>query len=77
MPRGLLNFQHQRDAWAAHFVEADCRTAIGSRTRFYNFFTLDRLRSFETRCQPEDAALAGFDHSVRAWGRGSERVSSI
>ena len=24
--------------------------------------------------QPEDATLAGFDRSVRAWGRGSEYV---
>ena len=23
---------------------------------------------------PEDASLVGFDHSVRAWGRGSEYV---
>ena len=74
MPRVLLNFQHYGNAWTIHFVEADCRTRIGSRTRFYNLSTLDGLRSFVTRCQPEDATLAGFDQCARAWGRGSEYV---
>ena len=40
----------------------------------FKFATLDSLRSFITRCQPEDTTLAGFDHSVRAWTRGSEYV---
>ena len=74
MPRVLLNFDHYRDGWHVHFIKDDCRTTIGSRTRYYNFDTLDGLRSFVERCQPEDATLAGFDHSVRAWGRGSEYV---
>ena len=74
MPRVVLNFQHYRDAWSVHFIEADCRTTIGPETRFYNFATLDALRSFATRCQPEDATLSGFERSVRAWGRGSEYV---
>lgn len=73
-PRVLLNFQHYDHAWTVYFVEADCRTGIGSRTRFYNFPSLDDLRRFVMSCQPEDATLAGFDHSVRAWGRGSEYV---
>jgi hypothetical protein len=34
----------------------------------------DSLRAFLTRCQPEDATLAGFEHSVRAWAWGSEYV---
>ena len=55
MPRVLLNFQHDGNAWTVHSVEADRRTRIGSRTRFYNLSTLDGLRSFVTRCQPEDA----------------------
>ena len=74
MPRVLLNFQHYRYAWTVHFIEDDCRTSIGPRTRFYSFTTLDSLRSFVGRCTPEDATLAGFDHSVRVWGRGSEYV---
>ena len=74
MPRVLLNFQYFRDTWSVHFIEADCKIAIGPKTRYYNFATLDSLRSFVTGCQPEDAALAGFDRSVRAWGRGSEYV---
>jgi hypothetical protein len=47
---------------------------IGSPTRNFKFATLDGLRSFVTRCQPEDATLVGFDHPVRAWARGSEYV---
>ncbi len=61
---------HYRDAWTVHFIEADCRTTIGSTARFYSFADLKALRSFVTRCTPEDATLDGFDHNVRAWGRG-------
>lgn len=75
MPRVILNFQHYGGAWRVHFIEADCRTLIGSKTRFYHFSTLGSLRSFVTRCQPEDATLAEFDRSARAWGRGSEYVN--
>lgn len=74
MPRVPLNFQHYRDAWAVHFIKDDCRSPIGSRARYFKFSALDDLRSFVERCQPEDATLAGFDHSVRAWARGSEYV---
>ena len=74
MPHVLLNFQHYGNAWTVHFIEADCRSTIGPKTRYYSFATLDGLRSFFTRCQPVDATLAGFEHSVRAWGRGSEYV---
>jgi hypothetical protein len=74
MPRVLLNFQHYGDAWNVHFIKDDCRSRIGSRTRYFKFPTLPDLRSFVERCQPEDSTLAGFDHSVRAWARGSEYV---
>jgi len=74
VPRVLRNFQHYGNTWTVHFVKADCRVTVGPRTRFYNFATFDALRSFVTSCQPEEATLAGFDHSVRAWGRGSEYV---
>ena len=70
----LLNLQLYGGAWTVHFIQDNCRTTIGSRTRYYGLATLDSLRSFVTRCQPEDAALAGFDRSVRALGRGSEYV---
>ena len=50
------------------------RTTIDPRTRYCRFADLDSLRTFLTRCQPEDEALAGFEQSVRAWGRGSEYV---
>jgi hypothetical protein len=46
------------------------QTRVGSRTRYYNFTTLDSFRSFVERYQPEDATLAGFEHSLRAWGPG-------
>jgi hypothetical protein len=72
MPRVLLNFQQYRSAWTAHFIEADCCTPIGPRTRFYPFPTLESLRSFVVRCAPED--LAEFDRRVKAWGRGSNYV---
>jgi hypothetical protein len=74
MPRVLLNFMHYRDSWTVPFIEADCRTTIGPKTRYYPFADLKALRSFVTRCHPEEATLAGFDRSVRAWGRGSEYV---
>jgi hypothetical protein len=74
MRRVLLNFMQYRNSWAVHFVEEDCRTTIGPRTRYYRFADLEALRSFMRRCQPEDATLAGFEHSVGAWGRGSEYV---
>ena len=50
MPRVLLNFQHYRDAWNVHFIQADCQTRIGTRTRYFRFDTLDSLRSSVTRC---------------------------
>lgn len=74
MPRVLLNFQHYQNAWNVHFIQDDCRTGIGSRTRYFKFATLDGLRAFLTRCHPQDATLAGFERSVRAWARGSEYV---
>jgi hypothetical protein len=49
MPRVLLNFQHYRQLWNVHFIEADCRTSIGRKTRYYHFATLDGLRSFVVR----------------------------
>ena len=69
-----FSIQHSGNARTVHFTEADCRTTVGPRTRYYNLSTLETLRSFFTRCQPEDATLAGFDQSIRAWGRGSEYV---
>jgi hypothetical protein len=42
--------------------------------RYFKVPSLDDLRSFVGRCQPEDATLVGFERSVRAWSRGSEYV---
>ena len=69
MPRVLLNFQHYKDLWSVHFIEADCKTLIGPITRYYDFATLEGLRAFVLRCNPED--IAKFDRSVSAWSRGS------
>jgi hypothetical protein len=74
MPRVLLNFQHCGNARTVHLIEDDCRTGIGPKTRYYPFADLEALRTFVTRCNPEDATLAGFERSVRAWGRASEYV---
>jgi hypothetical protein len=61
MPRVLLNFQLYGGSWTVHFIQDDCRSSIGPRTRYYRLATLDSLRSFVVRCQPEDATLAGFE----------------
>src|ERR1035437_2186877 len=53
------------------FIEAETGLPSAPRTRYYNFVTLGSLRSFATRCDPEDATLPGFEQSVRAWGRDS------
>jgi hypothetical protein len=72
MPRVLLNFQNYDNLWSVHFIEADCKTLIGSPTRYYHFATPDGLRAFVQRCSPED--MDKFEHSMRAWGRGSNYV---
>ncbi len=73
MPRILLNFDHYKDLWCVHFIEADCRTVIGPPTHYFRFATLDRLRSFVVRCNPEN--MPEFERSVRAWNRGSNFVN--
>jgi hypothetical protein len=73
MPRALLNYDHCDFGWRVHFIKADCRTLIGSKTRFYRISTVDGLRAFVIRCNVED--LGKFEHSLRAWGRGSNYVS--
>ena len=73
MTRVLLNFQHYKDLWSVHFIEADCKTLIGPRTRYYDFATLEGLRAFVVRCNVED--LEEFDRSVRARSRGSNYVN--
>jgi hypothetical protein len=45
LPFVLLNFDHCRDGGAVHFIRADCRSAIGSRTRYFKFAALDSLRA--------------------------------
>jgi hypothetical protein len=54
-------------------MEEDCRTPIGSPMRYYRFATLDGFRSFVLRCNPEE--VEKFEHSVKAWGRGSNFVN--
>ena len=56
MPRVLLNFQLYGNLWSVHFIEADCQTLIGPKTRYYHFATEDGLRSFVIRCNPEEHA---------------------
>jgi hypothetical protein len=73
MPRVLLNFQHYNDLWSVHFIEADCKTIIGPQNRYYDFATVDGLRSFVLRCNPED--MEKFERSLRAWSRGSNFVN--
>ena len=68
--RVLLNFQYYRDAWTVHFIEADCKTTIGPRTRYYRFPTLEALRSFVGRCQPEDSHAGGVRSQRTGLARG-------
>jgi hypothetical protein len=69
MPRVLMNFQRYKD-WVVHFIAADCRTTIGRQTRYFHFATEESFRAFVSRCNLED--MADFDHSMRAWSRGSD-----
>lgn len=68
MPRVLLNFQLYRD-WVVHFIQDDCRTAVGSRTRYFHLADAEQLRAFVVRCSPED--VTEFENGLRAWNRGS------
>jgi hypothetical protein len=72
MTRCLLNFSSYAGIWSVHFIEADCKTLIGARTRHYHFATEDGIRAFVQGCNPED--MAEFEKSLRAWGRGSAYV---
>ena len=72
MRRVLMNFDHCDCGWRVHFIKADCRTLIGPKTRYYCIATLDGLRALVVRCNIEN--LANFEHSVTAWGRGSNHV---
>jgi hypothetical protein len=67
-----MNYDH-RDYWRVHFIEADCRTLIGTMTRYYRIATVDDLRAFVIRCKVED--LTKFEHSLGTWGRGSNYVN--
>jgi hypothetical protein len=73
MPRVLLNFQHYKDLWSVHFIQADCKTLIGPPSRYYDFATVDDLRAFVQRCNIED--MDDFEKSLRAWARGSNYVN--
>ena len=68
MPRVLMNFQTYT-GWHVHFIDADCKTTIGSRTRYFTFPTERAFRAFVSRCNLEN--MADFEHSMRAWSRGS------
>jgi hypothetical protein len=68
MPRVLMNFQRNKN-WIVHFIEADCKTTIGRRDRFFHFATEEDLRAFASRCNLED--VGKFDRSLTQWARGS------
>jgi hypothetical protein len=68
MPRVLVNFQLYK-GWVVHFIEADCKTTIGRRDRFFHFATEEDFRAFVSRCNLED--VDKFDRSMAQWTRGS------
>jgi hypothetical protein len=53
MPRVLMNYQLYK-TYTCHFVQSDCRSKIGTQTRFFDFDTLEELDAFFQRCRPED-----------------------
>jgi len=69
MPRVLMNFQLPND-WVVHFIEADCTTTIGRRTRYFHFANEAEFRAFVGRCNLEDAAE--FEERMTNRARGSD-----
>jgi hypothetical protein len=51
MHRVLMNYQRYR-AYTCHFIEADCKTTNGQRTRFIEFATLDEQKPSSTAATP-------------------------
>lgn len=51
MPQVLMNFQH-RNGWSVHFIEADCKSTIGTHTRYFDFKTLRRPTSLRQSLPP-------------------------
>jgi hypothetical protein len=74
MPKVLLNFRLYGNAWTVHFIQVDCRTTIGPRTRYFNFPALDSFRSFihdtSLRMRPSPG-------SITASERGAEAASTF
>ena len=68
MPRVLMNFDHYKE-WVVHFIEADCRTTIGRRDRFFHFAIEEDFRAFVSRCNLED--VDKFNRGMAQWARGS------
>jgi hypothetical protein len=68
MPRILMNFQIYKD-WVVHFIQEDCRSNIGPRTRFFHFATEEEFRAFVNRCNLEDKGK--FNGSMAQWACGS------
>jgi hypothetical protein len=73
--RVLMNFQSYSGLWSVHFIDADCRTPIGKKTRYIDFVSLDDLRAFVKRCNPDAGTIEEFEHDISAWGRGSIYVN--
>lgn len=73
--RALLNFQSYAGLWSVHFINADCKTTIGTKTRYIDLDSLDALRAFVKRCNPDAGERADFEDDVRAWVCGSVFVN--
>ncbi|QNI37504.1 hypothetical protein [Edaphobacter albus] len=73
--RVLMNFQSYTGIWSVHFIDANCRTPIGKKTRYIDFVSIEELRYFVKRCNPDAEQLEEFEHDIRAWGRGSIYVN--
>jgi hypothetical protein len=69
MRRLLLNFQLNK-GWTFHFIDEDCKSSVGSGHYTVHELTTLRRSLIKLRCEDID----DFDHSIRAWARGSVYV---
>jgi hypothetical protein len=61
-----MNFQ-LHDNWVVHFIEADCKSTIGRRTRYFEFAIEEGFRTFVSRCNLEN--MDKFERAMRYWAR--------
>jgi len=66
MPRVLMHFDHYNSLWWVGFLEADCRTSIGPKTRYPHRRDFRTLKSMSAIAFMKDWAWSGTNQ----WRRG-------